>query len=449
MQRGAKLAVWVLVLAGLGLAQWKYNIGQTALNYVHPQQAANAGNAAPAGANAGKRAIPPVVVKLVQAKKADFPIIERSYGTSASPQVVSINARVSSQVTKVNVQDGQLVKAGDVLIELDDRALQATLAKDQATLAKDEAALSNAEIQLNRAKTLFSKNAGPQTDVDTALAAQKSSQQVVEADQAVIDADKLQLDFAKVTAPFDGKLGALAVVPGALVGGSGNATGLMTITQMKPLKVNFRLPEQTLPAIRAKLDKKDDVTVRVYASGTHALLDQGKLDFMDSSVDVASGTIGMAATVANDKLALWPGQRVQVEVEYGKIAGALTVPAVAVQQGQIGSYVWVVDDQNKATATPIKVARYENDLASVTDGLNEGAQVVIEGQAKLANGSEVRTAKPADAPAGSNTNAAAPAAASAASAPATGVTTPADAATPDATAQKKQKKDKAAGDQPQ
>jgi len=211
---------------------------------------------------------------------------------------------------------------------------------------------------------------------------------------------------------------------------------------MQPLKVTFRLAEQTLSGIRAKMDKNEEVKVRVYASGGHDLLDQGKLTFIDSSVDVGSGTIGMAATVANDKLALWPGQRVQVEAEYGTITGAITVPAVAVQQGQIGSFVWVVDDQNKVTATPVKISRYEGDVASISEGITEGAQVVIEGQAKLANGAEVRTGKPADAPAATDKSTA-----PAATAPAAGVVTPADAATPsDATAPKKNKKDKSAGD---
>jgi len=138
--------------------------------------------------------------------------------------------------------------------------------------------------------------------------------------------------------------------------------------------------------------------VRIFASGTKDILDQGKLSFIDSSVDAASGTISLAANVGNDKLNLWPGQRVTVELEYGKATGAITVPTVAIQQGQAGSFVWVVDDQNKVKATPITVARFEGDFASLSEGLADGAKVVTEGQAKLSNGAEVRVdgAKPAD-----------------------------------------------------
>ncbi len=404
MTRASKTIGFVAVLAVLALAQWQYNIGQTALGIVGlakataEQTPAGAGAGASAGGASGaKRSAPPIAVKLAEAKNADLPLIERSYGTAQAMAQVNINARITSQVTKVLVQDGQTVKAGDVLLELDDRTLQATLAKDMATLAKDNAGLENAKLQVFRAKTLAARNAGTQADLDTAVAAEKSAEQVVQADQAVIDADKLQLDFAKITAPFDGKLGTVTAVLGALVSTNGTQTPLMTITEMQPLKIAFRLPEQVLPAIRAKLDQKNDVTVRVYESGSHKLLDSGKLTFVDSSVDTNSGTIGIAATVANDKLALWPGQHVEVEVEYGAATGALTVPTVAVQQGQIGSFVWAIDQDNKATATPVEVSRYEGDSAAISKGLTLGQQVVIEGQAKLNNGSMVRSGKPAEA----------------------------------------------------
>ncbi len=403
MSKGAKAVLIVAGVAALGFAQWQYGIAQLALDIVHPTAQTATAPAIPSANGSGAagkgRIAFPTLVKLATAKKTDFPLIERSYGTMASPQVVNINARVSSQVTKVNVQDGQLVKAGDVLLELDDRSLQSTLTKDQATLAKDQATLVNAQIVLDRATTLFGKGAGAKQDVDSGTAAQKAAQQTVDADKAVIDADKLQLDFTKVKAPFAGKLGAVSVAPGALVGAStgSTTTGLMTITQMQPLKASFRLPEQALTSIRDRQAKGADIAVRAYASGSHDLLDTGKLTFIDSTVDSASGTIGMGAELANAQLAIWPGQRVGIEVEYGLITGALTVPTVAVQQGQIGSYVWLVDDQNKVKATPVKVARYEGGNALISDGLTENAQVVIEGQAKLADGGEVRTAKPADA----------------------------------------------------
>ena len=390
MNNGLKLTLGVVVLAGLGLAQWKYNV-------IGPLggQSQNATANTPATSQPSPKSAPLAqLVKLAKASKTDFPLIERGYGTMASPQVVGINARITSQITKVNVQDGQMVKAGDVLIELDDRTLQATLAKDSATLSKDQAVLANNDIQLQRARTLAARNAGPLQDVDNAVAAQSSQSQIIDSDNAVIDADKLQLDFAKIQAPFDGKLGAISAVPGALVSPPGNSSSqssLMTVTQMQPLRVNFRLAEQVLPPLQAAMASNVDAMVKIYGSGTTTILDQGKLSFIDSAVDSTSGTIGLAANVENKKLNLWPGQRVTVDLNYGTITGALIIPAVAVQQGQNGPFVWVIDDQNKAKAAPVKVSRFEGDLASISEGLADGANVVVEGQAKLNNGSSVRT----------------------------------------------------------
>lgn len=399
MARGKFIVVGIALVALLGVGYWKYHSTLTPASDTTQQQAATGAAGAGQKTSGSRRAAFPTLVKLDTVKKSDFPLIERNYGNMASPQVVSINARVASQITKVNVQDGQMVKAGDILVELDDRALQATVAKDEATLAKDQATLVNAQTSLDRAQTLFTRNAGSKQDVDTATAAQQAAQKTVEADQAVIDADKVQLDFAKVRAPFDGKLGAVQATLGQLVAASTNSTpttALMTITQMQPLKVNFRLPEQVLPNLRSKMDANGTVpqgdsafTVRIFGSGTQDQLDTGKLTFIDSSVDQSSGTIGLAGEVANSKLTLWPGQQVDVELDYGKITGALTVQAVAVQQGQIGSYVWAVDDQNKVKATPVKVSRYEGATAAI-DGVPEGTKVVIEGQAKLSDGAEIR-----------------------------------------------------------
>lgn len=380
----------VVAIVAVALAQWQLSLGQKTIAYFEGK-AADAAATQAAGAGGGKRGSFPTLVKLASATLSDLPLIEHAFGTSQAPQIATINARIASQVINVPVNDGQMVKKGDLLIELDDRTFQATLLKDQATLAKDSALLDNANIQLQRTKTLLSRNAGPQTDVDTATAAAKSAEQVVEADKAQIEADKLQIEFTKIIAPIDGKLGQLNVVPGNLVSAT-LGTGLMTITQLQPLKVSFRLPDKVLGDIRAKLDSNADVTVRVLANGTQTILDTGKVTFVDSSVDVASGTIGMATTLPNDKLQLWPGQHVDVEVQYGVLKDTVNIPSVAIQQGQKGAYVWKVDDKMAVTATPVEVARYEGTNAAISKGLSVGDQIVIEGQAKLNNGALVKPA---------------------------------------------------------
>ena len=389
MKNVTKFALVAAVVL-LAVLQWQFDIGHKTIAYFKGTSAtdtATAQGAAPAGGKRGGGA--PTNVKLAQVTTGDVPLIEHAYGTSLSPQIAVINARIASQVVNVPVADGQMVKKGDLLIELDDRTFQATLVKDQATLAKDLALLDNANLQLQRAKTLLSRSAGPQADVDTAVATAKSAEQVVESDKAQINADKLQIEFTKITAPIDGKLGQLNVVPGNLVSAT-LGTGLMTVTQLQPLKVSFRLPEQVLSAVRTKLDSNGDVIVRVLANGSTTVLDTGKVSFIDSSVDAASGTIGMATTVGNDKLQLWPGQHVDVEVQYGVLQNAVTIPGVAIQQGQKGAYVWKVDDQMKVTATPVEVTRYEGPIAAIAKGLDVGDQIVVEGQAKLNNGAQVK-----------------------------------------------------------
>src|SRR5438876_3518791 len=188
---------------------------------------------------------------------ADFPIRRYAIGFVSSPAVVSVNTRVSSQIVSIAVKDGQMVKAGDLLFSLDDRALKAQLAKDQATLAKDQAMLVSATADLQRAKDLVAKQAGTQQTYDQALAAQKSAAATIDADKATIDSDTVQLSYATITAPISGRLGAVNVAVGDLVttsnGNSSSSTPLVTITQMDPLRVNFNLPESDLALLHKAL----------------------------------------------------------------------------------------------------------------------------------------------------------------------------------------------------
>jgi len=213
--------------------------------------ATHAENAAPASAvrrNIGK---PAVVVAAAVAR--DFPLKVQTFATVQAPATTAISARVSSQITEIHVKDGQIVKAGDLLFVLDDRALQAQLARDQATLAKDEAGLASAMAELDRAKSLLGSSISQQT-LETAQAAAKAAQATIGADRATIDADNVQISYTRITAPFDGRLGTVGVSVGDMVGGTGAITSLATLTAIDPVEVSFRLPERELPAIKAALD---------------------------------------------------------------------------------------------------------------------------------------------------------------------------------------------------
>ncbi|BCG72640.1 hemolysin D [Mesorhizobium sp. 113-1-2] len=327
------------------------------------------------------------------ATTADFPIRRYAIGFVSSPAVVNINGRVSSQIVSIDVKDGQMVKAGDVLFQLDDRALKAQLAKDQATLAKDQALLASSNSDLQRAKDLVAKQAGTQQTYDQAVAAQKAAAATVDADKATIDADNVQLGFATITAPISGRLGAVSVAVGDLVttsnGNSSTATPLVTITEMDPLQVNFNLPESDLALLHKALANPQQGAVTLTKDGDPTPIGKGTLDFVDSSVDTASGTIATRASIPNADLSLWPGQYVNVILDAGIMPQMTSVPTVAVQPSQKGPFVYVVKPDDTVEMRPVQVALTEGQNSAISQGVKAGEKVVTEGQTRLKNGAAV------------------------------------------------------------
>lgn len=347
--------------------------------------------AAPAnvGAGVGPRGI---AVVTATATTADFPVRRYAIGFVSSPAVVNVSARVSSQVTAIAVKDGQMVKAGDLLFSLDDRALKAQVAKDQATLAKDQAMLVSAQADMQRAQDLAAKQAGTQQAYDQALAAAKAAEATVAADEAALDADTVQLGYTSITASISGRLGAVNVTVGDLVGTtSGSATTpMVTITQMDPLQVGFNLPEADLDLLRKALADARADAVTLSRNGSAEPIGKGTLDFIDSTVDTASGTIAARASVPNPDMTLWPGQYVDVVVDAGIMPQMVSVPTVAIQPSQKGPFVYVVKDDGTVEMRPVQVALAEGDNSAVSGGLKSGERVVVDGQLRLKDGAAVR-----------------------------------------------------------
>lgn len=355
-----------------------------------------AGGKQASGGNGGARS---ASIVSATATTADFPIRRYAIGFVSSPAVVNINARVSSQIVSIDVKDGQMVKTGDVLFSLDDRALKAQLAKDQATLAKDQALLASSNSDLQRAKDLVAKQAGTQQTYDQAVAAQKAAAATVDADKATIDADNVQLGFATIAAPISGRLGAVNVAVGDLVtvsnGNSSTATPLVTITQMDPLQVNFNLPERDLALLHKALANPQQDAVTLTQNGDPRPIGKGTLDFVDSSVDTASGTIATRASIPNADLSLWPGQYVNVVLDAGIMPQMTSVPTVAVQPSQKGPFVYVVKPDNTVQMRPVQVALTEGENSAISQGLKSGEKVVTEGQTRLKDGAAVHEGKEA------------------------------------------------------
>ncbi|MFD2055583.1 efflux RND transporter periplasmic adaptor subunit [Mesorhizobium calcicola] len=395
-----KVVLSLLAVACVGGAAWLYLSPETlgrVQQIIGQKQAPASDRPAAASDKKAANAARSASILSAVASTADFPIRRYAIGFVSSPAVVSINARVSSQIVSIDVKDGQMVKTGDVLFSLDDRALKAQLAKDQATLAKDQAMLASSNSDLQRAKDLVAKQAGTQQTYDQAVAAQKAAAATVDADKATIDADNVQLGFATITAPISGRLGAVSVAVGDLVttgnGNSSTATPLVTITQMDPLQVNFNLPESNLALLHKALAAPIQGAVTLTKDGDPTPIGKGTLDFVDSSVDTASGTIATRASVPNADLSLWPGQYVNVVLDAGIMPKMTSVPTVAVQPSQKGPFVYVVKPDNTVEMRPVQVALTEGENSAISDGLKSGEKVVVEGQTRLKDGAAVHEGK--------------------------------------------------------
>jgi multidrug efflux system membrane fusion protein len=343
------------------------------------------------GASAGGAAAP---VTTTTAQSEDFAIRRRTIGILESPATVVVKSRLESQVTEQHVRDGQLVRKGDVLFTLDDRVVKATIARDEAQIAKDQATADRTQLDLERYQRLSETNAASRQQLDQATADHKVALAIVEADKAQLRADNLQLDYTKIEAPISGRLGTVRVSPGNLVSVNDD-TGLVTITQVRPIRVAFTLPERDLAAVRKAYITKPPAVVRVFTPGAMEALATGELDFIDSLVDSTSGTIAAKAKFANEKFELWPGMYVDVEIDLSVRPKTVMIPTVAIQSGQNGPFVFVAKPDRKVEMRKIELVGVQGERAALASGVNDGDKVVVEGQMRLVDGATVaETVKP-------------------------------------------------------
>lgn len=371
----------LVALLVAGLLLWReYGTGERG-EASHPAQSERGG--APS--------VTPVIT--APAVEEDFVMRRRTIGTLESPAVVTIRPRLDTQVLEQHVRDGQFVNKGELLFTLDDREARAALAQAEAQLAKDRAMLARTELDLRRAQELLQRNAAPQTQLDTARAEHQGAIATVQADQAQIEAAHIRLSYTKILAPIDGRIGTIRVAPGNIISAN-NETGLATLTQMKPLRVAFTLPERDLATLRAAAQRSPPTVVRVYEPNNEEPLAQGSLDFVDTSVDVGSGTIAARATFANEDLALWPGQFVDVEIDLDVRPRTVMVPTVAIQSGQEGPFLFVAGDDGKAQLRKVELVASQADRTALASGVRSGERVIVEGQMRLVDGSAIREAAP-------------------------------------------------------
>jgi membrane fusion protein, multidrug efflux system len=328
----------------------------------------------------------PVTVSKVST--ADFPVNLNGLGTVQPYDTVTVRSRVDGEVTKVSFRQGQMVKEGDLLVQIDPRPYQAVLDQALARKAQDEANLNNALVNLERYRTLVKQDAVSQQQFDTQQAAVNQLQAQIKGDQAAVDSAQTQVDYTTIRSPMSGRTGFRFVDPGNIVHSS-DATGIVTIVKLQPISVVFSAPEDQVPEINEAL-AAGTVPVTALSSDGLKTLSHGRLALVNNVVDEASGTIRMKATFANADNALWPGLSVSTQLLVKSLKQVTVVPSVAVQRGQKGLYAFVVGEGNKVAIRNIKVSQEGNGQTVVSEGLSPGEMVVTVGQFRLQSGTTVQ-----------------------------------------------------------
>lgn len=336
-----------------------------------------------------KKGKPPVPVTLAPAQVRDVPLLLRAVGRAEAPESVILKPRIDGQVVGVDFTEGQRVTAGQVLLRLDTADMQARLRQAEANLARDQAQLAKARADVTRYAALKAQGFVSDEKLAETRALADAAEAVARADQAALDLARLQLGYATPRAPFAGVVGAARVHPGAAV--KMNDTELVLLNRVQPIHVSFAVPEKHLARLRQRL-ASGPIPVAAREPGGAGPGHTGQARFMDNAVDTTTGTIRLKAVLPNRDEALTPGQFLEVSLTLDTLRDAVTVPAEALQQGPEGSFVFVVGDDLTARPRPVTLATLEGGMAALTQGLQAGERVVVDGQSRLTPGAKVKLA---------------------------------------------------------
>jgi multidrug efflux system membrane fusion protein len=332
-------------------------------------------------------ALTPIPVTVALVKTADFPVYLNGLGTVQPYNTVTVRSRVDGQVTSIAFKQGQLVKQGDILVQIDPRPYQAALDQALAKKAQDEANLKNAQLNLQRYATLAEEDFASRQQLDTQQASVDQLLAQVSGDQAMIDNAQTQISYTTIRSPLSGNTGFRLVDRGNIVHAA-DTTGIVTIVMLQPISVVFTATEDDVPEINKAL-AAGPVPVTAMSSDGLRTLSQGELALVNNEVDQASGTIRMKATFKNTDNVLWPGLSVSTRLLVDTLKQVTVVPEDAVQHGPNGLYAFVVGDDNKAAMRDIKIGQEGDGQSVVLQGLSSGEKVVIAGQYRLQPGSPV------------------------------------------------------------
>ena len=376
--RGAWVVILVLLIAAAGAAVY----------WLQPSEAPRP---------TGRRGIDPsrpTPVVAAAAKTGDINIYLNGLGTVTPLRTVTVRSRVDGELLRVAFTEGQLVKAGEVLAEIDPRPYQAQLAQAEGQMARDQALLANARIDVERYRGLYAQDSIAKQQVDTQEALVRQYEGTVKFDQGQIDNAKLQLVYSTITAPVGGRLGLRLVDPGNIVRAS-DASGLVVIAQLQPIAVVFTIPQDSLPEVLKRLRAGSPLPVEAYNREQKTRLATGKLLTVDNQIDPTTGTIKLKAQFLNEDGNLFPNQFVNVRLQLDTLRGATLVPAAAVQRGAQGTFVYVLKDDRTVALRPVKTGASEGESVAIESGVAPGETVVVDGSDRLRDGAKAEVPDPA------------------------------------------------------
>ena len=336
---------------------------------------------------ATKKALQPINVDTAGVVQADVPIYLEGLGTVQAFYTVTVTARVDGELEKVGFVEGQTVRKGDLLAQIDPRPNRAALEQAVATKAKDAAQLANAKRDFERYKLLQPEDLASKQTVDTQRAMVDQLTAQLQVDQAQIDSTRTQLDYTRITSPIDGRTGIRLVDPGNIVHAA-DTTGIVVVTQVQPIAVVFTLPEEALEAVTSAL-AAGPVKVSTTNRGGGAALDEGTLQLIDNQITSATGTLKLKAIFGNPRNALWPGQFVNARVLVRTDRNAMTIPTAAVQLGPNGPFTYVVKSDSTVEVRALKIGEESDGMTIVTGGLTVNDHVVTSNQYRLQAGTPV------------------------------------------------------------
>jgi multidrug efflux system membrane fusion protein len=349
---------------------------------------------------AGNGRAPAMPVRVVPAERRDLPVYLKAIGTVTPLNTVTVQSRVTGQLLRVVFEEGERVEKGQLLAEIDAEPYRIQLAQAEGQLGQNQAQLQTAQADLERFQQLFDKKLVTIQEMDNQRALVRARESALASDQAEVDDARLQLAYTRIEAPIAGRLGLRRVDEGNLIRAN-DAAGLVTITQTRPISVMTTVPEVDLPKVLEPLRAGEPLTVEAWDRSEQKLLARGVLKTVDNQIDLATGTLKLKAEFPNEDESLFPNQFVNIRVRVRTLKDAVVIPSAAVQFGSRGTYVFVVNEQNKSTVRDIVLGAAEGLEQAVTSGLQPGDRVVLEGIDRLREGRDVVVVEdkpPGDAP---------------------------------------------------